>query len=73
MKLTWSYQPHRFLTGMFVLGGLLSAVICAPAAVVLVPAGATWKFLDAGVDLGTAWRAAAFSDAAWAHSEFVFS
>jgi phosphodiesterase/alkaline phosphatase D-like protein len=29
-------------------------------------AGASWKFLDNGSNQGTAWRAASFSDAAWA-------
>jgi hypothetical protein len=32
----------------------------------LVPAGATWKYLDTGADLGTAWRSNAFDDSAWA-------
>jgi acid phosphatase type 7 len=31
----------------------------------LVPAGAVWKYLDTGADLGTAWRAAAFTDSGW--------
>ncbi len=31
-----------------------------------VPLGATWKYLDTGVDQGTAWRAPAFNDASWA-------
>jgi hypothetical protein len=31
----------------------------------LIPAGATWKYLDDGSDQGTAWRAAAFSDSGW--------
>ena len=30
-----------------------------------VPAGAYWKYDDSGSDLGTAWFAAAFADAAW--------
>jgi Big-like domain-containing protein len=32
----------------------------------IVPKGATWKFLDNGSDQGTAWRAPAFNDSAWA-------
>lgn len=35
------------------------------AALKLIAAGATWKYLDNGSDQGTAWRAAAFSDGAW--------
>ena len=33
---------------------------------VVVDYGSTWKYLDTGVDQGTAWRAAAFNDTAWA-------
>lgn len=32
----------------------------------LIPAGAIWKFNDSGANLGTAWRAPAYADAAWA-------
>src|SRR6476646_6199368 len=32
----------------------------------LVPAGSVWKYRDDGSDQGTAWRAVAFDDAAWA-------
>lgn len=47
--------------------GLLS-VLFAPAAAgqTLVPAGATWKYLDNGSNQGTAWRTPAFNDSAWA-------
>ncbi|MBY0503203.1 MAG: metallophosphoesterase [Bryobacteraceae bacterium] len=31
----------------------------------LIPSGAVWKYNDRGTDLGTAWRAPGFSDAAW--------
>src|SRR5215218_7714607 len=44
-------------------------VWAAPALAVettLVPAGATWKYLDNGSNQGTAWSANAFDDAAWA-------
>ena len=34
-------------------------------AAVLIPAGATWKYLDDGSNQGTAWRAPSFSDASW--------
>lgn len=32
----------------------------------LVPAGSVWRFLDNGSNQGTAWRAIAFDDSAWA-------
>ncbi len=32
----------------------------------LVAFGSTWNYLDNGTDQGTAWRAAAFNDSAWA-------
>jgi hypothetical protein len=31
----------------------------------LLPAQSTWKYNDTGADLGTAWRAAGYNDAAW--------
>ncbi|MEN8785645.1 MAG: Ig-like domain-containing protein [Akkermansiaceae bacterium] len=33
---------------------------------VLIPAGASWSFLDNGTDLGTSWRNPDFNDSAWA-------
>ena len=33
---------------------------------ILVPRGSVWKYFDQGIDLGTAWRATAFADGAWA-------
>jgi hypothetical protein len=32
---------------------------------VLLPAGATWRYLDNGTDAGLAWRQAAFNDSSW--------
>ena len=32
----------------------------------LVPAGASWRYLDNGTNQGTAWRAGAFVDTTWA-------
>lgn len=65
MKFTGFKSPHRISPSLFLWAGLLLAIVCAPAQVALVPAGATWRFLDTGVDLGTAWRAAAFNDTGW--------
>jgi hypothetical protein len=41
------------------------ALGAAAQAQVLVPTGASWKFLDDGSDQGSAWRASGFADAAW--------
>jgi len=38
---------------------------CASAADLLVPAGSVWKYLDTGIDQGTAWREPAFDDTTW--------
>ncbi|MFO0912375.1 MAG: lamin tail domain-containing protein [Pirellulales bacterium] len=32
---------------------------------VLLPAGSTWKYIDNGVDQGTAWRQTGFADGSW--------
>jgi hypothetical protein len=45
--------------------GLLAFTLFA-ADTTLIPSGATWKYKDDGSNQGTAWRAAAFDDAAWA-------
>ena len=47
---------------------LLAILFVLPlrAADVLIPTGATWKYLDNGSDQGAAWRAPAFNDTAWA-------
>ena len=37
----------------------------------LIPPGATWKFLDDGSNLGTAWREPGFDDGAWAAAKEV--
>jgi hypothetical protein len=46
------------------LGAYTSAV--ATLTVSLVPRGGLWKYSDAGVDLGAAWRLPGFDDSAWA-------
>ncbi len=40
-------------------------VVKSGQATTLIPPGATWRFLDTGTNLGTAWIGADFSDAAW--------
>ncbi len=48
---------------------ILTSIVYVPAAwavdTTLVPAGATWKFLDNGSNQGTAWRPLSFDDSAW--------
>jgi hypothetical protein len=48
------------------IGLLAATATSALADTTLVPLGATWKYLDDGSNQGTAWRAAAFNDSAWA-------
>src|SRR5258705_7115043 len=44
---------------------LLALGFGASAADTLIPTGASWKYLDTGVDQGTAWREPAFDDTTW--------
>ncbi|MBK7997666.1 MAG: hypothetical protein IPK15_02740 [Verrucomicrobia bacterium] len=37
----------------------------ASAQTTIVPTGSTWRYLDTGVDAGTAWRNVIFDDSAW--------
>jgi hypothetical protein len=36
-----------------------------PTPVILIPSNSTWKYLDTGVDQGTAWQSLAFNDSSW--------
>lgn len=56
---------------MVVRAHFLPLILCLGAQalaadVVLVPLGATWKYLDNGSNQGSAWRASGFNDAGWA-------
>ena len=48
---------------------ILTCVVYTPSAwavdTTLVPAGATWKYLDNGSNQGTAWRPLSFDDSSW--------
>jgi hypothetical protein len=46
---------------LFVLGGTDGRT----ADLMLIPAGAAWRYNDSGANLGTGWRASAYNDAAW--------
>ena len=43
----------------------LETTATAPGANDLVPLGSTWRYLDDGTDLGTAWRESDFDDSGW--------
>ena len=45
--------------------GLICTVGVCAAADLLVPSGATWKYLDNGTDQGTGWRLTGFNDTGW--------
>jgi hypothetical protein len=45
---------------------LLCSAACIHAAETLIPLGATWRYRDLAVDLGTAWRETNYNDNAWA-------
>ncbi len=54
------------MTGLLVFLIALLVPAVASAQTVLVPAGSVWRYLDNGSNQGTAWRAPAFNDGAWA-------
>lgn len=57
---------RTFILALTLSGFIGYAVPAARAAdTILVPTGATWKYLDNGSDQGTAWRAASFNDSTW--------
>src|SRR6185369_13540562 len=45
---------------------LLGVLSRAGAAETLIPLGAVWRYLDTGIDQGTAWRQTNFNDSTWA-------
>ena len=62
---TYAYIK-AFLLALALSGLFGYAVPTARAAdTILVPTGATWKYLDNGTDQGTAWRATSFNDSTW--------
>ncbi len=61
--------PGRKVAWLLVLATSASALgspVPQGGPTVLIPAGAVWKYRDTGSNQGTAWRAVAFNDAAWA-------
>lgn len=53
---------HAQLTGASAVCFARSA---APTNSTLVPAGSVWRYLDTGVDAGTAWRLPGYDDSTW--------
>ena len=58
-------KPNRVFKKLFLLIALFFS-IATYSQNILVPYGATWKYLDNGTNQGTAWRAPAFADGSWA-------
>src|SRR5262245_400032 len=58
---------HRFIALAAALASVLALFTSGGRAAdqTLVAAGSSWKYNDTGANLGTAWRSAAYSDAAW--------
>src|SRR5262245_37317637 len=55
------------ITGLvLVAGSFLNQSTWAQQSTTIVPYTATWRYEQSGTDLGTAWRANAFVDTAWA-------
>ena len=74
----WSNAPagYHLITARAVDGcGAASVSAAVPVrigAFSMVATGALWRYLDNGTDQGTAWRAPAFNDAAWAFGPAQF-
>jgi hypothetical protein len=52
-----------------IIAALTLAALSVPAITadqILIPAGSAWRYNDTGTDFGSAWRATAFNDTAWA-------
>ncbi len=48
------------------------AAYFSTAQTTIIPVGSSWKYQDLGLDLGTSWTSAAYSDAAWASGNAEF-
>src|SRR5437899_2468039 len=55
----------RFPAVLCALCAFAASQFSALGAQTVLPAGSTWRYFDTGGDLGTAWRAPDFNDAAW--------
>ncbi len=61
----FTYTPDAGFTGVDAFLYRVSDGGTENADLRLIPAGASWKYLDNGSDQGTAWRAASFADSGW--------
>ena len=53
-------------TTRYAIAVITLSLVMSVMADILIPTGATWKYLDNGSDQNTAWRSPAFNDAGWA-------
>lgn len=67
-----TFGPHRLhavatdKTGLTGTSAPVNITILSPpTATMLIPAGSVWRYLDTGVNQGTAWRAPSFDDNNW--------
>jgi hypothetical protein len=59
-------KTMKVVTSLLIAVCTFGALPQLTAQTTFVPAGATWRYLDTGVDQGVAWRALGFDDASWA-------
>lgn len=61
------YAVARDTRGGFATSAVASVTVIAPTTtpVTFIPVNASWRYLDTGVDQGTAWRGVSFSDTSW--------
>lgn len=57
---------QRIIVGLSLCLCVLAVTSGQTADLILVPSGAVWRYNDSGTNLGTAWRAVSYNDAAWA-------
>ncbi|MEA2736192.1 MAG: hypothetical protein QOE14_2643 [Humisphaera sp.] len=62
---TYHYRVRAAGSGQSANSNTASAATLQPGYVNWIPRGATWKYLDSGVDQGAAWRDIAFTDTTW--------
>ena len=66
------HNVYQNLTSLLIV---IIVTISSFAQTIIVPYGATWKYLDNGSDQGTSWSETGFNDALWAEgtAEFGYS
>lgn len=61
---TMNIKTLHLAFALAIIGTLFTSA-ARGADTILLPTGATWKYLDNGSDQGTAWRATSFNDSTW--------